>query len=134
MNAELKLAPVVVVIPAFDEEACIGGVLAKIPAEACGLRIDTVVVDDGSRDRTAEIAREHGVHVAQRARNGGQGAAFQDGYRIAREGGARFIVTLDADGQWDPTEIPGVLEPVVRGDADLVLGSRVLGSSHKANR
>ena len=121
-------------IPALDEDACIGGVLASIPASACGLAVETIVVDDGSRDRTGEIALEHGAYVARRERNGGQGAAFRVGYRLASEHGARFLVTLDADGQWDPADIPGVLQPVVDGEADLVLGSRVLGASESGDR
>jgi glycosyltransferase involved in cell wall biosynthesis len=129
-NAEypdLRLAPVVAVIPAFNEEDCIGGVLERIPAEACGLGVDTIVVDDGSRDRTAEIARGHRAYVARREQNAGQGAAFRVAYRLAYDHGARYVVTLDADGQWDPEDMPGVLQPVVDGEADLVLGSRVLG-------
>jgi glycosyltransferase involved in cell wall biosynthesis len=130
---KLSLAPVVVVIPALDEEACIGGVLAGIPSRACGLLVDTIVVDDGSRDRTGEIAREHGAYVARREHNGGQGAAFRVGYRLAWQQGARYVVTLDADGQWDPADIPGVLRPVVDGEADLVLGSRVLGAAESGD-
>jgi cellulose synthase/poly-beta-1,6-N-acetylglucosamine synthase-like glycosyltransferase len=79
----LRLAPVVVVIPAFNEEEAIGGVLERIPAEACGLPVDTIVVDDGSDDRTAAIAGEHAAYVAHRARNAGQGAAFRVDYRLA---------------------------------------------------
>jgi Glycosyl transferase family 2 len=120
---------VAVVIPAFNEEACIGDVLARIPPTACGLSVETIVVDDGSTDRTAEIARQGGAHVAGLERNSGQGAALRIGYGLARERGAGFIVTLDADGQWDPADLPGVLQPVVDGDADLVLGSRALGSN-----
>src|ERR687885_562605 len=92
----LQLAPVVVVIPALNEEAWI---------------------DDGSSDATASVARAHGARVARRERNHGQGAAFRVGYRLAWEHGARYVVTLDADGQWDPAEIPTVLQPVVDGDA-----------------
>jgi glycosyltransferase involved in cell wall biosynthesis len=125
----LRLAPVVAVIPAFNEAECIGGVLAQMPAEACGLAVDTLVVDDGSRDATAQIARDHGAYVASRAINHGQGAAFRVGYRLAAEHGARYVVTLDADGQWDPADIPAVLAPVLADEADLVLGSRVLGSA-----
>jgi glycosyltransferase involved in cell wall biosynthesis len=124
---DLHLAPVVAVIPALNEEDCIAGVLERIPAEACGLAVDTIVVDDGSTDRTAEISRAGGAYVARRPRNSGQGAAFRVGYRLAWEHGGRYVVTLDADGQWDPAEIPTVLQPIVDGEADLVLGSRVLG-------
>ena len=133
-HPELSLAPVVVVIPALDEAACIGGVLASIPPSACDLRVETIVVDDGSRDRTGEIALDHGAYVARRERNGGQGAAFRVGYRLASEHGARYVVTLDADGQWDPADIPAVLRPVVDGEADLVLGSRVLGDNEGGDR
>jgi glycosyltransferase involved in cell wall biosynthesis len=125
----LQLQPVVAVIPAFNEEACLAGVLNDMPAEACGVGLDTVVVDDGSSDRTSEIALSHGAHVARLERNSGQGAAFRVGYRVARDHGARYIVTLDADGQWDPADIPGILQPVLDGEADLVLGSRVLGAA-----
>jgi glycosyltransferase involved in cell wall biosynthesis len=123
----LRFAPVVVVIAAYNEEDCVGGVLAGVPREACGLPVDTLVVDDGSSDRTSEVALMHGAHVAKLERNAGQGSAFRVGYRLAREHGAGYIATLDADGQWDPADVPRLLEPVVKGEADLGLGSRVLG-------
>jgi glycosyltransferase involved in cell wall biosynthesis len=126
-HPRLRVAPVVVVIPAFNEEEAIGEVLRRIPALACDLPVDTIVVDDGSDDRTAEIAREHSAYVARRSHNSGQGAAFRVGYRLAWQHGARYVVTLDADGQWDPEDVPGVLQPVVDSQADFVLGSRVLG-------
>jgi glycosyltransferase involved in cell wall biosynthesis len=125
----VELAPVVVVIPAYDEADAIGGVLDAIPATACGLDVDTVVVDDGSSDGTAEVAERHGAYVARLRQNSGQGAAFKVAYRIGRTHGGRYLVTMDADGEWDPKDIPTVLEPVVNGEADLVLGSRVLGSA-----
>lgn len=123
----LRFPPVVVVIAAYDEEPCIGGVLAAVPAQACGLKVQTLVVDDGSADRTSAVCDEHGVHVARLERNCGHGVALRVGYRLAVEHGAEYIVTVDGDGQWDPAEIPTVLGPVVDGDADFVIGSRVLG-------
>jgi glycosyltransferase involved in cell wall biosynthesis len=125
----LEMSPVAIVIPALDEAESLPAVLTAIGDSYCGLAVDTIVVDDGSHDATSEVARAHGALVARREPNGGQGAAFQIGYRLAREHGARFIVTLDADGQWDPGDVPRVLAPVVAGDADFVLGSRVLGAS-----
>ena len=127
LHVDLRLAPVVVVIPAYNEELAIGGVLERIPREAGALAVDTLVVDDGSTDRTSEVAAAHGAFVARLARNCGQGTALRVGYQLARELGGRYIVTLDADGQWSPAEIPAVLEPLVTGEADFVLGSRVLG-------
>jgi glycosyltransferase involved in cell wall biosynthesis len=125
----LRLPPVTVVIAAFDEEDCLGDVLAEIPAAACGLEVGTLVVDDGSGDRTAEIARAHDVFLARLERNCGHGVALRLGYQIARDHGARFIVTLDADGQWNPHELERVLQPLADDEADFVIGSRVLGAT-----
>lgn len=129
----LRFAPVVALIAALDEADAIGGVLEEIPAEACGLEVDTLVVDDGSSDATSEVSLAHDVHVARLERNCGHGIALRLGYQLAREHGARFIVTLDGDGQWDPQDVPRMLEPLVAGEADLVLGSRVLGRSEDDN-
>jgi glycosyltransferase involved in cell wall biosynthesis len=133
-HGELELAPVVVVIPALNEAECVGGVLDATPDEACGLPVQTIVVDDGSSDATSEVARAHGALVARLEQNLGQGSAFRVGYRLGREHGARYLVTLDADGQWDPADMAGVLQPVVDGEADFVLGSRVLGRTENDNR
>src|SRR4051812_37657113 len=128
-NPDLRLADVAVVIAALDEEDCIADVLREIPPAACGLQIDTLVIDDGSTDATGDVARAEGVHVARLERNCGHGIALRVGYQLAREHGARFIVTLDADGQWDPRELERVLQPLADGEADFVIGSRVLGST-----
>ena len=124
---DLALPPVAVVIAALNEEASVRAVLHALPTEACGLATAPLVVDDGSTDRTSEVARAAGARVVRLERNCGHGVALRVGYQLAREHGARFIVTLDADGQWDPTELPSVLAPVAADEADLVIGSRVLG-------
>jgi len=126
-NPGLRFPPVVVVIAALDEADAITGVLEAIPPAACGLDIATLVIDDGSTDGTGEVAHAAGVHVARLERNCGHGVALRVGYELAREHGAQFIVTLHADGQWDPVELPKVLEPLARDEADFVIGSRVLG-------
>jgi hypothetical protein len=115
------------VVVARDEEAAVGGVLAALPPEACGLRVDVLVVDDGSRDRTAEIARRHGARVHSHPVSGGLGAALRTGLEIARDEGYAAAVYLDGDGEYDPADFERVLEPVARGRADYVLGSRFLG-------
>jgi glycosyltransferase involved in cell wall biosynthesis len=130
----LELAPVTVVIAALDEEGGIADVLDGVAEEACGLRVDTLVVDDGSTDRTGEISSDHGAYVARLERNCGHGIALRLGYQLAREHGAKYIVTLDGDGQWDPSYVPLVLQPLVDDEADFVLGSRVLGSSEDDDR
>ena len=93
------------VIAAYNEEAAIESVLRSIPAEVCGLGVDVLVVVDGADDGTAAVARGRGVLVCDVPVNRGQGAALRLGYRLARTHGARFIATLDADGQYDPAEL-----------------------------
>ena len=127
-EAARSLPPVAIVIAAFNEADVIGQVIEALPAEICGLKTAAVVVSDGSKDKTAGVAKAHGALVADVPVNRGQGAALRLGYRLAREGGARYIVTTDADGQYNPAEMERVLAPVVAGEADFVTGSRKLGS------
>jgi glycosyltransferase involved in cell wall biosynthesis len=122
------LPPVAIVIAAYNEQGVLGSVVDALPAAICGLSTAAVVVSDGSRDETVAEGREHGALVADVQVNRGQGAALRLGYRLAREGGAQYIVTTDADGQYNPAEMERVLAPVVAGDADFVTGSRKLGS------
>ena len=125
----LRLPPVVVVIAAYNEAAGLPRVLASLPEEACDLPVEVLVVDDGSTDGTAAAARYSGRGVVVACPvNRGQGRALRLGYRIAREHGAAYVVTTDADGQYSPDEISTVLAPVVEGRADFVSGSRRLGS------
>ena len=84
----LQFAPAVVVIAAYDEEGAIGAVVDAVPAEAGHVKLDTLVIDDGSADRTTAVALEHGAHVATLRRNCGHGVALRLGYELAREHGA----------------------------------------------
>jgi glycosyltransferase involved in cell wall biosynthesis len=122
------LAPVAIVIAAFNEQGVIGSVVDALPPAICGLNTAAIVVSDGSRDETVAEARSHGALVADVPVNRGQGSALRLGYRLAREGGAQYIITTDADGQYNPAEMERVLAPVVAGEADFVTGSRKLGS------
>jgi hypothetical protein len=126
-EGEVRFAPVVVLIAAYDEEEGIGAVLDAVPATSCGLPVDTLVIVDGCTDGTTEVARRHGARVCQATVNRGQGAALRLGYRLARRGGARYVVTTDADGQYDLGELPLLLQPLIDDEADFVTGSRVLG-------
>jgi glycosyltransferase involved in cell wall biosynthesis len=114
-------------VVARDEEAAVGGVLDAIPSEACGLPVDTLLVDDGSRDATPEIGRELGVRVLSHPACRGLGAALRTGLEVARDEGYSAAVYIDGDGEYDPADLVRVLEPVARGRADYVLGSRFLG-------
>ena len=115
----------VLVIPAYQEAERLGSVLEAVART--GVDCEVVVVDDGSRDGTGEIARGAGALVLRHPWNLGYGAALQTGYKFALERGAAFLVQMDADGQHDPADIPGLLAAVERGDCDLVVGSRFLG-------
>ena len=121
-------APLAVVIPAYNEEPTVAEVIASIPAEAAGLAAEVIVVVDGAKDATAAKATEAGALVCDVPLNRGQGAVLRLGYWLARARGAQVIVTIDADGQYDADEISRVIEPILRGDADFVSGSRRLGN------
>jgi glycosyltransferase involved in cell wall biosynthesis len=131
---ELKLAPVVGLICAYEEEANIGAVLAAMPPEACGLALSTLVVVDGGDDRTDRVALDAGAITFVLQENLGQGYALRVGYSLAIELGAAFVVTLDADGQNDPAEIPVMLQPLVDDAADFVVASRRLGHDATSDR
>jgi glycosyltransferase involved in cell wall biosynthesis len=123
-----SLPPVAIVIAAFNEEGAIGPVVEALPATVAGLDTATIVVSDGAVDATAKEAKAGGALVCEVPVNRGQGAALRLGYRLAREGGARYIVTTDADGQYNPAEIDSLMAPILAGQADFVTGSRKLGS------
>jgi glycosyltransferase involved in cell wall biosynthesis len=120
-------APIAVVIPAYNEEPTVAHVVHEIPAEAAGLATETIVVVDGAKDATAREATSAGALVCDVPVNLGQGAALKLGYWLARARGARIIVTIDADGQYEAEEIGRVVEPILSGRADFVSGSRRLG-------
>lgn len=126
-EGEVTFAPVVVIIAAYNEERCIGAVLAAVPPMSCGVPVDTLVIVDGCTDGTAEVARRHGARVCELSSNRGQGASLRLGYALARRGGARYVVTTDADGQYDMAELPLLLQPLIDDEADFVTGSRALG-------
>ncbi len=121
-------APLAIVIPAYNEEPTVAEVIAEIPREAAGLAAETIVVVDGAKDATASEATRAGALVCDVSVNRGQGAVLKLGYWLARARGARVIVTIDADGQYEPDEIGSVVAPILDGRADFVSGSRRLGN------
>jgi len=123
-----------VLLPAFNEAANIADVVRRVLAVRIeGVTIQPLVVDDGSRDDTAELARAAGAMVLVHPRNRGVGAGFRTGRDHALAAGADYLIHMDSDGQVLPEEIPQVFAPVGRGDADLALGSRFLAGARPDN-
>ncbi len=111
----------VVIIPAYNEADSIGEVINRIKAS---IECDIVVVDDGSTDGTGKIAEDLKVKVIRHKRNQGLSVAFTTGFKGGLELDADILVNIDADNQYQPEEIPQLIEPILKGEADLVLGSR----------
>lgn len=118
---------IVVVMPAHNEAENVGGVLEALPDKVEGLRVLPVVVDDGSTDGTAAVVRAHGGLVARLPIRRGGGLALRVGYEIGLALNAAVVVSMDADGQHVPEELPVLVKPILEDRADMVNGSRVLG-------
>jgi hypothetical protein len=117
----------VVVSPAYNEAASVGDVVRGLPGELDGLQVVPVVVSDGSDDDTARVARDAGALTTELPIRRGGGLALRVGYEIALGLGAEIVVTMDADGQHLASELPIMVAPILRGEADYVNGSRLLG-------
>jgi glycosyltransferase involved in cell wall biosynthesis len=121
-------APVIsVVIPAYNEEDAIVGVLRELPRELAGYVVEPVVVVDGGTDGTADVARAAGYVTLVHPVNRGQGDAIRTGFAYALARGAEIVMTMDADGQHRPDEMIELVKPIVADEADYVQGSRFLG-------
>ena len=114
-----------IVMPAFNEAPVIGSVLSKIPAKIDNFTTVRIVVDDGSTDATGDIARSGGAFVVRHMTNLGVGAATITGLRAAKQLDGDIIVTMDADGQHDPAEIERLVQCLIEGRFDVVIGSRL---------
>jgi len=121
-NQEKKL---IVMIPAFNEELSLPWVISAIPKKIEGFdKIETIVINDGSTDKTAKIAKKSGAHVISHDSNKGLGAAFQTGINTALAKGADVIINIDGDMQFNPTDIPKLMTPIIAGQADMVTATR----------
>jgi glycosyltransferase involved in cell wall biosynthesis len=112
----------IAIVPAYNEEECVAQVIDELRAFDPGLEI--VIIDDGSVDRTTQVARAKGVHVLRLPFNLGIGGSVQTGFRYAYENGFDLAVRVDGDGQHDPAQLGAVVEPVLRGEVDICVGSR----------
>jgi len=120
-------APVVLFMPAFNEEESVGACISRAPATVHGRPVEVLVIDDGSTDMTASAAAEAGAEVIALGENQGLGAAVRAGFAAGVERGAAAVVFCDADGEYPPEELENLVTPILDGSADYVGGSRFLG-------
>src|SRR5579862_2607155 len=120
----------IIQIPCFNEEGQLPLTLSRLPRRVSGFDVvEFLVIDDGSTDRTVDVAREHGVdHVVRLTNHKGLAAAFQAGLDAGLKLGADVIVNTDADNQYEGSDIPKLLDPILRGEADMVVGDRQVGT------
>ena len=126
--------PYLVVIPAFNEAESLPYVASRLPGEINGHLPLYLVIDDGSSDGTAEVARANGLAVITSPVNRGQGATLKTGYLEAISCDFSIVAIVDADGQWDPQDLESVMKPVIIGQATISQGSRALGESRVGDK
>ena len=117
---------IICAIPCYNT----GDSIESIVSKAREVVDEVVVIDDGSSDDTAELAKKAGAKVFKHDQNRGYGEAIKTSFNVARTHKADVLVTIDGDGQHDPEEIPRLLEPILNGQADLVIGNRFLLSAY----
>jgi len=116
-----------ILIPCLNEEKTIKQLISAIPRHFERIKkIEVTVIDDGSTDNTVKYAKEAGAHVISHNENKGVGAAFTTGIEMAIESGAEIVVNMDGDGQFNPDDIPALIEPIIAGKADFVTASRFI--------
>lgn len=126
--------PVVLFMPAYNEEASVGAVVARTPASVAGHAVRVIVVDDGSRDTTAACAAEAGATVVRHDPNRGLGAAVRTGFAEALALDPVAVAFCDADGEYAPEELEALVKPILEGHADYVVGSRFRGDPERMLR
>ncbi len=116
----------IIQIPCYNEEETLGITLDALPRSVPGVEeVEYLVIDDGSRDKTAQVAKEHGAHhVLRFKRNRGLARAFMEGLDYCIKVGADIIVNTDADNQYNAGDIPALIRPILRGEAEIVIGAR----------
>ncbi|MCJ7682236.1 MAG: glycosyltransferase family 2 protein [Candidatus Aminicenantes bacterium] len=128
----MKKKKLVVILPALNEEITVGSVVDKIPASIPGIdAIEILVIDDGSTDQTQKVAEASGAEVYRFPHNQGLGLVFRKGIELALEKQADIIVNIDADGQFNPEDIPKLVMPILEGRAEFVTASRFLPKKYR---
>jgi len=124
---EIKNKEIMIIIPAYNEEDNLAGLLSKIPSRIMGKEVGVVVVDDGSDDNTSGVVEGTGFLCVKNKINRGQGAASRLGYDVLLKHNIKIGVTMDSDGQHLPEDIEKLVKPILENKKDLVIGSRFLG-------
>jgi len=125
LTVNMKKIKLIIYMPALNEEVNIQRVIANLPRSLDGIKtVQTLVVDDGSIDQTARLALASGAQVVSHGKNRGVGTAFQSAVRFSLENDADILVGIDADGQFDPAEIPALIQPIIEEQAEMVVGNR----------
>lgn len=121
----------IIQIPCLNEEQTLPETLADLPRQVPGFdAVEWLIIDDGSTDRTVEVAREHGIdHVVSHPVNRGLAVGFMSGLEAAIKAGADVIVNTDADNQYNAADIPALVKPIVDGEADMVIGARPIADT-----
>jgi glycosyltransferase involved in cell wall biosynthesis len=116
----------IIQIPCYNEEETLGVTLSALPREIPGIDVvEWLIIDDGSTDSTVEVAKEHGVdHFVNLLRNRGLAIGFMEGIKACLNAGADIIVNTDADNQYNAEDIPKLVEPILKGEAEIVVGAR----------
>jgi cellulose synthase/poly-beta-1,6-N-acetylglucosamine synthase-like glycosyltransferase len=128
------IKPIMILIPAYNEAENLKVLLPRVPKQIESMDVGILVIDDGSDDETFSIAESNGACVVKNLINRGGGAALRLGYDILQKAGVRYCTTMDADGQHQPEEIRDLILPIIEGQYDCVIGSRILGNRESANR
>lgn len=114
-----------IVIPAYNEERVIASVVKGLPKAISNIQMDYIIINDGSVDQTEKVLKKINAKYVTHPINRGLGAALGTGFDYARQNDYDFLITLDGDGQHDPSEIGEVLVPIIKGKADFVIGTRM---------
>ena len=124
---------IIVLMAAYNEEVALPDILARMPGQVDGHNVRVIVLSDGSTDGTAERARSFGVEVVEFGENRGKGAVLKSGLDAITDDPCSALVFMDADGQHDPVQFEALVEPVLNGSADVVVGSRYLLDARRGN-
>lgn len=125
---------ILILIPVYNEEKNLAVLIPTLPKEIKGIPVTLLIIDDGSSDYTASFCKDHGLSYARNLINRGGGAALRVGFDIALRADVRVIVTMDGDGQHCPEDIENLIGPILREQADLVIGSRILGQMERYSK